>query len=114
MTSKIYGIPNCDTVRKARKWLIDNNIDAQFHDFRKEGLERKHIKQWLQTVKWEDLLNKRSASWRQIAQALRDNINEKMAIKIMLENPTLIKRPVFEGQGQVLLGFNDDLYQNLL
>jgi arsenate reductase len=107
----LYGIPNCDTVKKARKWLEQHDIAYEFHDFRKDGLTRKQLKHWFSTVDWAQLLNKRSTSWRGLAENEIDGLTQTSASKLMLTNPTLIKRPVLVSNKQVLVGFNPSAYK---
>lgn len=107
----VYGIKNCDTVKRACNWLIKNNIDYQFHDFRKDGLTQSKIKQWSGKVDWEILLNRRGTTWRKLSDDEKDSINKTNAIKLMTEQPTLIKRPVIEHDGNVIVGFSEDIYK---
>ena len=107
----IYGIKNCDTVKKACRWLDDNNIDYQFHDFRKDGLSQSKVKQWANHVDWEILLNRRGTTWRKISDSQKESINKSNAIKLMIEQPTLIKRPVIEHNKTIVVGFSEDSYK---
>ena len=107
----VYGIKNCDTVKKACSWLKKNNIEYQFHDFRKDGLTQSKIKQWANLVDWEILLNRRGTTWRKLSEKERASINKTKAIKFMAEHPTLIKRPVIEHKCKVIVGFSPDNYQ---
>ena len=110
---KLYGIPNCDTIKKARKWLKDNGVDYQFHDYKKLGVPEKELKNWVKQVGWETLLNKRGTTWRKLDDNTKNSIDEKSAIQIMLANPSIIKRPVLI-KGQVLLvGFSTNDYAKL-
>ncbi len=109
----LYGIKNCDTIKKARKWLEENNIEFQFHDFRKDGLDKKQLQQWVDELGWEILLNKRGTTWRQLPDDVKDTIDEKSAIVLMLENPAIIKRPVLDMGSKRVVGFKDADYQQL-
>ena len=109
----LYGIKNCDTVKKARKWLDANSIAHQFHDVRTDGLEMVMLTRWAKVAGWQKLLNTRSTTWRQIPEAERRDINEKNALKLMLANPTLIKRPVLEQNEKVLVGFAEAEYRKI-
>jgi arsenate reductase len=102
----IYGIKNCDTCRKARKWLSAQNIKHKFHDFRADGLDEKTLSAWIDAVSWETLLNRRGTTWRNLSEAAREGLTPASAASLMLENPTLIKRPVFEVGGACLVGFS--------
>ena len=110
---KIYGIPNCDTIKKARKWLKDNNFDYEFHDYKKLGVPEKELKAWVKQLGWETLLNKRGTTWRKLDDDTKNSVNEKSAIKIMLENPSIIKRPVLSDGKTLLVGFKADEYSTL-
>lgn len=105
---KLYGIKNCDTVKKARKWLDDNDIAYEFHDFKKDGLTSEQLSQWEQAIGWETLINKRGTTWRKLPDELRDTISAQSAHQIMLENTSIIKRPVVERGDEVTVGFNAD------
>lgn len=107
----VYGIKNCDTVKKARRWLDANGVAFQFHDFRNDGIDEKTIDVWLQSVSWETLLNKRSTTWRQVDQAQRDTINRESAIALMLAVPSIIKRPVLVKNDTILVGFDEEIYK---
>jgi arsenate reductase len=103
---KLYGIKNCDTVKKARKWLDESGIAYEFHDFKKDGLTAEKLGQWEQAVGWETLLNRRGTTWRKLPDEVRDNIDAQSAHGIMLENPSIIKRPVVERGDQISVGFS--------
>ena len=105
MTVIVYGIKNCDTVKKVRKWLDENSIDYQFHDFRIDGIDRKLIEKWLQRLDWNVLLNTSGTTWRKLPEQDRQGIIKSKAIKLMLAQPTLIKRPVLSNDGQFYVGF---------
>lgn len=107
LMTKLYGIPNCDTVKKAKKWLTNENISYDFHDFKKQGLEQNKVESWLAQLDWQKLLNKRGLTWRQLDQQTKDAVNEQNVAKLLVAHPTLIKRPVVEHNDQVSVGFND-------
>jgi arsenate reductase len=109
----MYGIPNCDTIKKARKWLEANNVTYEFHDYKKLGVPEKELKRWVREAGWETVLNKRGTTWRKLDDDTKKNINETSAIKIMLENPSIIKRPVLESGNSLLIGFQESDYQQL-
>lgn len=113
MTVTIYGISNCDTVRKARKWLQAQEIDFSFHDFRKDGLEPSLLSVWVEELGWETLLNKRGTTWRKLPDEQKADINQDSATALMLQEPTLIKRPVIDTGSQKQVGFSTDSYQQL-
>ena len=108
-----YGIKNCDTVRKARKWLNEQGIDYDFHDFRVDSLTKKDLRTWVKAVGWELLLNKRGTTWRQLPDKDRETVDESKAIDLMLANPTLVKRPVLVRGKQINVGFKPAEYTEL-
>lgn len=110
----LYGISNCGTIKKTRKWLEANNVDYQFHDYRKDGLDIKQLKQWTKELGWEILLNRRGTTWRKIPEAKRESINEKRAIALMLEHPAMIKRPLLDTGKTRVVGFREKEYSELL
>lgn len=109
----LYGIPNCDTIKKARKWLKDNNVDYTFHDYKKLGVPEKELTTWVKKIGWEILLNKRGTTWRKLDEAIKESVNKNTAIQIMLENPSIIKRPVLVKGKNILVGFKADEYTKL-
>jgi len=106
----VYGIKNCDTVKKARRWLEANGVAFDFHDFRADGLDQATIESWLQKVSWEILLNKRGTTWRKLDDPRKDQLDETIAIELMLANPTLIKRPVATVNEDCMVGFKEADY----
>ena len=113
MTTTLYGISNCDTVRKAQKWLLKNNISYTFHDYRKDGLDEALIKFFLTKLTWTELINKRSTSYRQLSEQQKASLNEKTMPPLLIATPTLIKRPLLIHNTNCLLGFKIDSYKNL-
>ena len=110
----VYGIKNCDTCRKALKWLIAEGLAHRFHDVRKDGVSEDAIQGWIDAAGWETLLNKRGTTWRGLDDADKDGVNAANAAALMAAHPALIKRPVFETGGQVVIGFKDKQRQELL
>lgn len=110
----LYGIPNCDTIKKARKWLDDKNIAYEFHDYKKAGIDRETLENWCKEFGYETLINKRGTTWRKLDDQLKNNINETSAIKIMQENTSVIKRPVLISDHTKIVGFNEADYKSLL
>ncbi|WP_349356752.1 ArsC family reductase [Shewanella jiangmenensis] len=106
----LYGIKNCDTVKKARNWLDSHGQQVQFHDFRADGLSKDTLSAWVDALGVDTVLNRKSTSFRALDEAQKQNIDRDSAIALMLETPTLIKRPVLEYQGKVYCGFSDKLY----
>ena len=103
---KIFGLINCDTCRNSLKWIENNSLDYEFCDIRKKDNVLESIDRWAHTVGWENLLNRRSKTWRSLPEHEIKEIDEANAIRLMLENPTLIKRPVFDLGDRVFVGFN--------
>lgn len=109
----LYGIANCDNVRKARKWLAERGVDYRFHDFRKDGLDQQRLRAWIAELGWEALLNRRGASWRKLPEAVRDGMDEEAAVRVMLEQPAIIKRPLLDLGSERRLGFSPASYEEL-
>ena len=107
----VYGIANCDTIKKAKKWLDRENIEYRFHDYRKQGLDADLLRKWVAHLGWESLLNRRGTTWRKLPDDVKNNINSDSAIEIMLENPAIIKRPLLIKGDSMMLGFNDSQYR---
>lgn len=109
----LYGIPNCNSVSKARKWLTENNIDYCFHNFNKQGLEQTTLDKWLDVLGWEVLLNKRGTTWRKLPEDTKADIDRNKASLIMLDNTTIIKRPVLNINGDFHIGFKNEQYEEI-
>ena len=109
----IYGIPSCDTCRKARKWLTENSREHTFHDLRQDGLDIQMLDRWSRTLEWQKLLNTRSLTWRKIPEVDRTGMTKNRAIALMLEQPTLVKRPVLECEEFVAVGFSPANYAKI-
>jgi arsenate reductase len=114
MTITLYGIPNCDTVKKARTWLDANGIAYTFHDFKKSGINSGLIQTWLRDVAWDVLVNRKGTTWRALSDDRKATISDaKSATALMIESPSIIKRPVLVTAGTSHVGFSDDLYQQI-
>jgi Spx/MgsR family transcriptional regulator len=111
---KIYGIPNCDTMKKAMAWLNKKKITYEFHDYKKWGVPEKELKQWVKIAGWEVVLNKRSTTWKGLSDKMKKCLNEHSSIRIMMENPSSIKRPVLVNGKSLIIGFKEDEYKSLL
>ncbi|MCA1244993.1 ArsC family reductase [Massilia sp. MS-15] len=110
-TITLYGIPNCDTVKKARTWLSEHGHDFHFHDFKKQGLSRALVAGWLEQLDWETLVNRKGTTWRNLPDERKAQVKDKAsALDLMLESPSVIKRPVLAGVGPVSVGFAPDAY----
>lgn len=109
--TKIYGIKNCDTVKKAIKWLADNNLNPQLHDYRVDGLDSAWLTEMAEKFGWENLVNKRSTTWRGLDDEIKNNLNKELALKVLNEQPTLIKRPIVIADDVALIGFDEKEYQ---
>ena len=110
----LYGIPNCDSMKKARKWLKEHDLAYEFHDYKKLGVDEALLRDWIARASWEVLLNRRGMMWRKLTQDQRDNINEANAIEIMLSTPSIIKRPVLVMGDLMLVGFDETKYKELI
>ena len=109
----VYGIPNCDTVKKARAWLTTNGVDYLFHDFKKQGVPLPQLDNWLKTVGWEKLVNRQGTTWRKLDDAVKATVVDAPSAKtLMLAQASVIKRPVVEwAAGDVTVGFDAALWQ---
>ncbi|MDP5071105.1 MAG: Spx/MgsR family RNA polymerase-binding regulatory protein [Congregibacter sp.] len=114
MALTLFGISNCDTVRKARRWLDAANVDYRFHDFRQDGLDAATIKRWMSQRDWDTVINRRSASWKALSDDARANMNAGGAVAAAVAAPTLIKRPVLEDTGVLEFGFDESRYESLV
>ncbi len=110
----LYGIPNCDTVRKARRWLEQQNLEYRFHDVRSDGLDARQLGSWADELGWEALLNRRSTTWKQLDPALREHVDRKAALALLLQHPTLMKRPLLDTGHERAVGFSAEQYRALL
>ena len=113
MAFTLYGIPNCDTVRKARKWLEAEAIPHQFHDFKKQGLTAQNMQGWLAHQPLDILLNRRGTSWRKLSDAEKAITDEAQLVALMVANPSLVKRPVCVAGKTVTVGFSEDVQATL-
>lgn len=110
----IYGIPNCDKVRKTRKWFSDQAVIHRFHDFRRDGVDASLLREWINQLGSDALLNRRGTTWRQLDDAERLQADsDEGAIRLMQSNPSLIRRPVVEHSGRIVCGFDPDQLRNL-
>ena len=111
MSITIYGIKNCDTMKKARAWLDKHEVEYAFHDYKSAGIERAKLEGWAKKAGWETLLNRAGTTFRKLPDADREGLSERKALALMLAQPSMIKRPVLElGGGKVLVGFMPDEY----
>ena len=111
MTITIYGIKNCDTMKRARAWLAQHGIDYAFHDYKAEGIDRSRLEGWTKKVGWEKLLNRAGTTFRGLPERDKQDLDARKAIQLMLAQPSMIKRPVLElGGGRVLVGFQPENY----
>jgi arsenate reductase len=113
-TVTIYGIKNCDTMKRARAWLDRHRVPYVFHDYKAAGIERERLEGWARTVGWESLLNRAGTTFRKLPDKDRDGLAEKKALALMLAQPSMIKRPVLElGGGKLLVGFQPEQYETI-
>ena len=110
MTITLYGIKNCDTMKKARAWLDAKGVDYRFHDYKAEGIDREHVSRWCATQGWETILNRAGTTFRSLPDADKQALNESRAIALMLAQPSMIKRPVLEIGSTTLVGFKPEIY----
>ena len=111
MDPTLYGIKNCDTMKKARSWLDQQGVAYSFHDYKAEGIDRPRFERWVAAVGWETLLNRSGTTFRKLPEKDREGLTEKKAIALMLAQPSMIKRPVLDKDGTLLVGFKPDAYK---
>jgi arsenate reductase (glutaredoxin) len=110
MSIIFYGIKNCDTVKKARNWLDDHGVAYVFHDYKAAGVTAASLQRWCEALGWEAVLNRNGTTFRSLAEAEKADLTQTKAIKLMLAQPSMIKRPILEGKGLLLAGFKPDTY----
>jgi arsenate reductase len=109
----LFGIKNCDTVKKARRWLADNDIQHAFHDVRADGLQLEQIAEWIAKTDWEIVLNRRGTTWRKLDASIQENTSENSVAELLLANPAMIKRPILDVNGVINIGFTPQLYHSI-
>jgi arsenate reductase len=115
MAITIYGIKNCDTMKKARAWLDKHGVEYAFHDYKTRGIDRDHLERWTKKVGWETLLNRAGTTFRNLPDKDKQAVTEKKAVALMLDQPSMIKRPVLDlGGGKMLVGFKPEIYDGAL
>ena len=107
----LYGIKNCDTMKKARAWLDARGVAYAFHDYKAEGIDRARLEAWVRSVGWETLLNRAGTTFRQLPEPDRAILDDGRALALMLDQPSMIKRPVLDLNGRILVGFRPELYE---
>ena len=113
-TITLYGIPNCDTVKKARRWLDAEGIDYTFHDYKKSGIDATKLSSWIKTHGIDTIVNKRGTTWRKLEESKREGLNDAKAVKLLLEHNSMIKRPILENGKTSLVGFDQKRYLETL
>jgi arsenate reductase len=111
--SIMYGIKNCDTIKKARAWLDAREVDYDFHDYKSAGIDRVMLEGWIKKVGWEVLLNRAGTTFKKLPDADKEGLTERRAIALMLAQPSMIKRPVLEAKGKLTVGFAPEVYKKL-
>lgn len=114
MAITLYGIKNCDTMKKAMAWLDAHGVDYHFHDYRKEGVPGQALQRWIETLGWETVINRRGTTWRKLDSSVRESMNADNAVQHAGDNPSLIKRPILDTGRELRAGFNADDWQTLL
>jgi arsenate reductase (glutaredoxin) len=109
-STTIYGIKNCDTMKKARAWLDSHDVSYEFHDYKTAGAPKEKLKAWCDELGWETLLNRAGTTFKKLPEADKAGLNERKALALMLEQPSMIKRPVLEVGGKLLVGFKPEIY----
>ncbi len=111
MTTTIYGIKNCDTMKKARAWLDTHRVAYDFHDYKAEGIDKKRLEAWVKNVGWETLLNRAGTTFRKLPENDKQGLTAAKAIALMLDQPSMIKRPVLDLGGKLVVGFKPEIYK---
>ncbi len=114
MAITIYGIKNCDTMKKAMRWLDAQGVDYHFHDYRKQGVPATELQRWIDTLGWETVINRRGTTWRKLEQSVRDHMDAASAFEQAQANPSLIKRPILDTGSTLRAGFDDTEWTSLL
>jgi arsenate reductase len=114
MELTVFGIKNCDTMKKAMKWLDDNGVAYYFYDYKKEGVPEQRLRQWLEALGWETVINKRGTTWRKLDDAVKESMNTEKSITLAMENPSVVKRPILQSNDFILAGFKADEWENTL
>jgi Spx/MgsR family transcriptional regulator len=109
----LYGIPNCDTVKRARRWLNGHGVRHDFHDYRKQGLSEQQARAWIAELGWENLLNRRGMMWRKLPAEVRESMDAETAVRVMLETPAIIRRPLLDTGDVRHLGFSEAAYREI-
>lgn len=114
MPVTMYGIKNCDTIKKARAWMDKRGVDYQFHDYKTAGIEKERLDGWVKKAGWEALLNRAGMTFKKLPDSEKEGLTEAKAIKLMLARPSMIKRPVLEAGDKLLVGFKPEVYEKEL
>ena len=109
----LYGIPNCDTIKKARGWLREHDIDFAFYDYRKQGVNPQQLQSMATELGWEVMLNRRGSTWRTLPDEVKASIDQASALGLMQDNPAIIKRPILDVKGRLHIGFSSQQYQEI-
>ncbi|PJI44633.1 MAG: ArsC family reductase [Rhizobium sp.] len=110
MQARIYGIKNCDTMKKARLWLEDHGVDYAFHDYKVSGIDRDHLERWCGEAGWQTVLNRAGTTFKNLSDEAKLDLDQDKAVELMLAQPSMIKRPVLEAGGRLLIGFKPETY----
>ena len=113
MTATLFGIKNCDTMKKARTWLDNQGVAYEFHDYKAKGIDREHLDKWIKAAGWEVVLNRAGTTFKKLDDAQKADLNAEKAIELMLAQPSMIKRPVLEANGKITVGFKPETYETL-
>ena len=114
MMTTLYGIKNCDTMKKARQWLDEQGVDYHFHDYRKDGVPEDQLRHWIAELGWQTVINRRGTTWRKLDPVVRERMDAESAVEQALANPSLIKRPILRTTSHLRAGFNPDEWKTLV
>lgn len=111
---RLYGIKNCDTMKKALNWVTEHGIEYEFHDYKKDGIDRAKLVEWCKIVGWKSLINVKGTTWKGLTPEQQQVTAQGQAVALMLEHPSVIRRPVVEANGQLLLGFDPTMFESFV
>jgi len=110
---QVFGIPNCDTIKKARKWLDANGVSYEFHDYKKKGIDKATLTRWCKELGWEALVNTRGTTWRKLSDQQKSDLSQAKAIALLMDNTSMIKRPIIVTGRDTLVGFDEARYREV-
>ena len=114
MAITVYGIKNCDTMKKALKWLDEQGLEYHFHDYKKDGVPEAQLRRWIDALGWDTVINRRGTTWRKLDDVVKESMNTEKSVNLAMENSSVIKRPILQSNDFILAGFKADEWENTL